>query len=299
MDRLSEWSNRRGQARVRFYGEAKDPSPATRSLVATSPRKAGARWGSLCFSLSSRPCSANGDAETPPPRPVPTGRGRDEALRVAGEGRHACFSEFRESTTCYTHLRPGEEHAMIARWKKILLTATVIAIQGFMNPARVTAAPQPPPPDLPVEQPVVPPVAIPPGTAVPPPPDLPVEQPIPLPPAPIPPGTVLPPPPIPPGTAVTPPPGLPVEPPVVPPVAIPPAPPPPFEPPGLPPVIVQPSPPPVAPPCCCMCQPPPTNGVPEPATIMSGLFGLMSLAGYHLSRGKKGTALKGTSEQVD
>ncbi len=74
-----------------------------------------------------------------------------------------------------------------------------------------------------------------------------------------------------------------------PPVTVPPISPPPFVPPPPPPVIVVPpySPPPitvppVSPPCGCTC-------TPEPATLVSGLIGLATVAGYGLKRrGQKG-----------
>jgi hypothetical protein len=75
-----------------------------------------------------------------------------------------------------------------------------------------------------------------------------------------------------------------VVPPVSPPpiIVVPPVSPPPFVPPPPPPVIVVPPtvPPVVVPPVC----PPPPSGVPEPATVVSGLIGLAAAAGYGLRR---------------
>jgi len=155
--------------------------------------------------------------------------------------------------------------------KSLLLTATLVAIALFVTPEYADAQAQPVP-ELPMEVPVIPPAPIPPPEPV---PELPVELPV-IPPAPIPPPEPVP--------------ELPVEVPVIPPVAIPPAPEPPFVPPVLPPVIGPPLPPVTSHQhmCCCCCQPPPVSGVPEPATIMSGLFGLTSLAGYRVARRKKG-----------
>lgn len=74
-----------------------------------------------------------------------------------------------------------------------------------------------------------------------------------------------------------------VVPPTVPPViVVPPVSPPPFVPPTVPPVIVVPpvSPPPlVVPPVS-----PPPNGVPEPATVVTALIGLVAAGGYRLTR---------------
>lgn len=56
-----------------------------------------------------------------------------------------------------------------------------------------------------------------------------------------------------------------VEPPVVPPVVV--------DPPIVPPVVVEPP-----------INPPPSNTIPEPATVISGLVGLAAMAGYRLSR---------------
>lgn len=69
-------------------------------------------------------------------------------------------------------------------------------------------------------------------------------------------------------------PPLPPLPPIIPEPPIPPCPRPPFEPPCTP----------TPPPRCHCHEPPPPCGVPEPATIVSGLFGLMTLAGYRASR---------------
>jgi MYXO-CTERM domain-containing protein len=53
----------------------------------------------------------------------------------------------------------------------------------------------------------------------------------------------------------------------------------------VPPVV---PPPVVTDPCHCQCVcPPPPNCIPEPATIVSGLFGLAAAAGYGLVRRKK------------
>ncbi|AWM36221.1 hypothetical protein GobsT_60000 [Gemmata obscuriglobus] len=59
--------------------------------------------------------------------------------------------------------------------------------------------------------------------------------------------------------------------------------PPPFEPPTPPPPPFNPppQPPDVSPP---VCPPPPPCGVPEPATVVSGLIGLAAAAGYGLRR---------------
>lgn len=91
------------------------------------------------------------------------------------------------------------------------------------------------------------------------------------------------------------PPVFPIAPPVaaIPPVAppplivVPPVSPPPFvPPPPPPPVIVVPpvSPPPIVVPPHCNYNP---CGVPEPATVVSGLIGLAAAAGYRLRRGGK------------
>lgn len=83
---------------------------------------------------------------------------------------------------------------------------------------------------------------------------------------------------------LTSPPPVVVVPPVSPPpvIVVPPVSPPPFVPPPPPPVIVVPPvvPPVVVPPHC----PPPPCGVPEPATVVSGLIGLAAVAGYGLRR---------------
>src|SRR5262245_5362835 len=74
-----------------------------------------------------------------------------------------------------------------------------------------------------------------------------------------------------------------VVPPVAPPVVVvPPVSPPPFVPPPSPPVIV----PPLSPPPIIVVPPvsPPPNGVPEPATVVSGLIGLAAAAGYRFAR---------------
>ena len=69
-----------------------------------------------------------------------------------------------------------------------------------------------------------------------------------------------------------------------PPIIVPPVSPPPFVPPPPPPVIVPPvSPPPVLEPPPCSCMSPPC-GVPEPATIITGLNGLAAAAGYGIRR---------------
>lgn len=72
---------------------------------------------------------------------------------------------------------------------------------------------------------------------------------------------------------------VPVSPPPV--VVVPPVAPPPFVPPPPPPVIVVPPPP---PPPVIVVPPPPPNGVPEPATMISGLIGLAAAAGYGIKR---------------
>lgn len=74
-------------------------------------------------------------------------------------------------------------------------------------------------------------------------------------------------------------------PPMVPPpvIVVPPVVPPPFVPPP-PPVIVV---PPVVPPPITVPPVSPPAGVPEPATVVSGLIGLAAVAGYRLRRHKK------------
>ncbi|AWM36220.1 hypothetical protein GobsT_60010 [Gemmata obscuriglobus] len=83
---------------------------------------------------------------------------------------------------------------------------------------------------------------------------------------------------------ITSPPPVVVVPPTLPPPVIvdPPVSPPPFVPPPPPPVVVPPVVPPVVVPP--VCPPPPPCGVPEPATVVSGLIGLAAAAGYGLRR---------------
>ncbi len=73
---------------------------------------------------------------------------------------------------------------------------------------------------------------------------------------------------------------IPVPPPPV--VSVPPVMPPPFVPPVVtPPIIVT---PPSCPPPVIVTPPQPPNGVPEPATLISGLIGLAAAAGYGIKR---------------
>lgn len=83
---------------------------------------------------------------------------------------------------------------------------------------------------------------------------------------------------------LTSPPPVVVVPPISPPpvIVVPPVSPPPFVPPPPPPVVVPPVVPPVVVPPTC--PPPPPCGVPEPATLVSGLIGLAAVAGYRLRR---------------
>lgn len=77
-------------------------------------------------------------------------------------------------------------------------------------------------------------------------------------------------------------------PPVAPPplIVVPPVAPPPFVPPPPPPLIVV---PPVVPPPIMVPPISPPCGVPEPATVVSGLIGLAAMAGYGLRRREKKT----------
>ena len=87
-----------------------------------------------------------------------------------------------------------------------------------------------------------------------------------------------------------------VVPPAVPPlIVVPPGPPPPFVPPPPPPPIALPPPPPPPGPCCCVSPPPPPCSVPEPASIVTGLFGLVTAAGYGVYRRKR----DGTADPVE